>query len=951
MTGFWRGLLAGQPTPVFEAAISPETSFDLVDVPAEVFGFTSYAAATPIEPRISRREAVQVAAVKRSRDLIAGSLGTLPLVTVKPDLSVDRSSWLTQPERDVPRSVTMTRLVEDLLYESIAWWKITAFDWRGYPAQVVRLDPRSVSIEKDGRVHVTSDGRRGMSEEWPSDSELIRFDSPNDALLSAGARAIRQCLTLDVAAKRYAEGAPPLDYFTPADGIDPGTTEEITGILDAWQSARQKRATAYVPAALTYNNGGFNPEQLELAAQRQHAVLEIARVAGVDAEDLGVSTTSRTYQNSYERRKAFVDFTLGGYRAAIEDRLSMGDVTPHGTVTRFDLDAFLRTDAKTRYEAAKLGIEVGALTREEIREGEGRPAIAGEESSSPAQEEPMPEPTPIAASFDAETMEITAPAGSVFAVDTERRTIRGRAVPYGVQGFKDGKRFQFSKGTIHAREGMVVKLWSLHDKFQAVGVVTEWDDNDDGLDVAFKVARGPEGDRALTMAEDGVWDGLSIGPSDGAKYAPRDGVFHAVDIPIHEISLTPAPVFGGARVQSVAFDTTEENTMPEDTTEVAETVTEATSFDSLVEALTGAITTGFEGLSNPQGREVVTAGHATFEVNEAPQYRFDGTGDGEHEFSVDVIAAAKGDREAAGRVTTFMADELDPVNFAVSSANVATLNPTTNRPDMYVDRLVQATPLWQALSKGPLANNTPFVFPKFVSAADLVDDHVEGVEPDVGSFVATSQTITPAALSGKVEIPREIIDAGGNPQVSNLIWREMQRAYYEALEGKISAHLASLNPTAIALTAGAEDAALVDELEAAYAALQFIPGGFRFDYQADHVTLYKPLAAASDTTGRKLLPRIGATNSNGTSSAKFAALDVAGVTNLPGPTLAGTEADGVRKSYLVASEDVHAWASPPRELRFEYQVAHIDMGIWGYHAEATSRLEGVRVINYNRAGA
>lgn len=374
-------------------ALEPDTFTSLVDeqaVPPEVFGLPAYAAPTSVVARVSRREAVQIPAVKRSRDLIAGSLGTLPLVTVRPDLTVDRSSWLTQPERDVPRSVTMTRTVEDLLFEGIAWWKVTRFDWSGFPAQVVRLDPRSVDVEPTGRVHVTGDGHRGIADGYASDAELIRFDSPNDPLLHAGARAIRQYLLLAQAAQRHADGVPPVDYFTPADGIDPGTDTEIRAILDAWYAARKAGATGYVPAALKYNANGWDPDKLQLAEQLQHAVLEIARVAGVDPEELGVSTTSRTYANQFDRRKAFLDFTLGGYRAALEDRLSMGDVTPRGTVVRFDLDGFLRTDALTRYQAYAAGKAVGALTGPEIREAEGKPPIPEPDQPTPL---PAPEPT------------------------------------------------------------------------------------------------------------------------------------------------------------------------------------------------------------------------------------------------------------------------------------------------------------------------------------------------------------------------------------------------------------------------------------------------------------------------------------------------------------------------------------------------------------------------------
>lgn len=382
--GFWSSVVRGRPDPLVRMAVDAGNGFSISDsdqivggvqIDPAVFGLTTYISPSAPTPRVSRREAMQVPAVKRSRDLIAGSLGTLPMETIKPDRTVDNVSWLNQPERDVPRSVTMTNLVEDLLFEGIAWWKITAFDWRGFPAEVVRLEPRSVDVLADGRVQVTSDGHSGISPEWPKDSELIRFDSASDPLLVAGARAIRACLALDAAALRHADGAPPLDYFTPADdAVDP-EDDDVIGILDAWQVARQTRSTGYVSKALKYQVAGWNPEQLQMADARQHAVLEIARVAGVDAEELGVSTTSRTYFNAFDRKQNFLNFTQGLYRAAIEDRLSMGDVTPRGTLVRFDLDGFLRSDPLSRYQAAQAGLTAGALTPEEIREDEGRPAL------------------------------------------------------------------------------------------------------------------------------------------------------------------------------------------------------------------------------------------------------------------------------------------------------------------------------------------------------------------------------------------------------------------------------------------------------------------------------------------------------------------------------------------------------------------------------------------------
>jgi hypothetical protein len=390
--GFWRKALGLDLPVVVDQASAPTFSIDAgsveeaagVVVPAEAIGVSSYSAPVAPAPAVNRRMALQVPAFRRATDLVR-VLATLPLDVIKPDLTIYANHWLNQPERDVPRSVTYGRLVEDLAHYSVAWWKVVAFDWRGFPAEVVRLDPRTVDVLPDYRVRVTLAGHRGQSYEWPTDSELIRFEMPGAGWLTDGARAIRQCLILDAAAQRYAEGAPPGDYFTDADVNDPLDETEVEEALTAWAIKRAQRSTGYIPSGLLYHGNQINPEQMELADQRQHAVLEIARVTGIDPEELGVSTTSRTYSNTFDRRKQYTDFTLGLFRAAIEDRLSMRDVTPDGARVRFDLDGFLRSDAKSRYEAYQLGVQVGAIDPLEIRPAEGKPQISARpDAPSPA---------------------------------------------------------------------------------------------------------------------------------------------------------------------------------------------------------------------------------------------------------------------------------------------------------------------------------------------------------------------------------------------------------------------------------------------------------------------------------------------------------------------------------------------------------------------------------------
>ena len=331
-----------------------------------LYGATAGDPVTYASP-VSRQSALQVPAVKRGRDLIPGTLGTLPIDLYGKDNRQVPWTLFEQPEKHVPRSVTMAKTYADLWFEGVAFWLITEYGWHGYPTQVVRLDPKSVTITADYKTYVTREGHNGSTVQWIEDKDLIRFDSPTEPLLTSAARAIKSSLLLDAAALRYSDGAPMQDYFTPADDYDPDQ-DEVDDALDQWDVARKQRATGYVPHGFKYNLNAFDAQKLQLAEARQHAVLELARAMGVDAEDLAVSTTSRTYQNSQDRYQARIKDTLRPFMVAVEERLSMNDVSPRGYDARVRVSDLLRSDDKSRFEAYKLGLEVGAIGQDEIRE-------------------------------------------------------------------------------------------------------------------------------------------------------------------------------------------------------------------------------------------------------------------------------------------------------------------------------------------------------------------------------------------------------------------------------------------------------------------------------------------------------------------------------------------------------------------------------------------------------
>jgi HK97 family phage portal protein len=358
-------------------------SFELIPAPGDVAGLPR-----PYVTAVTRVEALSVPAVKRARDLIAGTIGALPLRVNNAAREQIPSALLEQPEPDYARSVTLTRTLEDMLLTGRAWWRVTEFGWHGYPTKVRRLEPTSVFVRQFGQVWVSKDGSaEGMSIELVPDELLIRIDGPNEGLLTSGARAIRQALQLDQQAARIAASPRPQGVFTPVEGVDPGDATDIQAMLDQWNSSRSTNAWGYVGAALKLNPLSWTPEELQLADSRQHAAVEIARLCGLDADWVNVHTTTRTYANAETRRLDLLDFTLMPFITALEGRLSMNDVLPRGHQVKVQMSGFLRSDSKTRMETYEIGRRVGVYDDERIAELEDIPTAKA----------PKPAPTPVAA--------------------------------------------------------------------------------------------------------------------------------------------------------------------------------------------------------------------------------------------------------------------------------------------------------------------------------------------------------------------------------------------------------------------------------------------------------------------------------------------------------------------------------------------------------------------------
>lgn len=317
--------------------------------------------------RVSRELAISVPAVQRGRNLIC-SLSTLPLIVQGPANAVVDNPLIRQIDPDRANLNTLADTIEDLLFEKYAYWRITARDFAGFPVAAQYVPFHLVNVREDKTIWI--DGKKVA---W---SDVIQFESPNPALLVHGARAIRRAVLLERASEMYA-GEPRMDgFFTPSEGADPAEDDEIDAMLNKFAEHRKNRRSGYVPAALKWNDVQQpTPADLQLVQIQDKVTKDLANAMGLDPEDLAVSTTSRTYQNAVDRRRDRINDTLSPYMQAITARLSMQDVTRRGYVVAWDLDDYLRADPKTRWEVYEIGLRMGAITIDEIRQEERMPEL------------------------------------------------------------------------------------------------------------------------------------------------------------------------------------------------------------------------------------------------------------------------------------------------------------------------------------------------------------------------------------------------------------------------------------------------------------------------------------------------------------------------------------------------------------------------------------------------
>jgi HK97 family phage portal protein len=199
---------------------------------------------------------------------------------------------------------------------------------------------------------------------------LVTFQSLIPGVLQTAGTTIKAAWDIQ-RASAVSAATPMATTILKNNGADLPETQ-IQGILAGWNSARKNRSTAYLTSTLTAENIGFSPKDMMYTEASQYLATEIARAMNVPAAYLSADmNNSMTYQNILDGRKEFVAYSLQPYISAIEDRLSMNDITNSSNQVRFAVDdTFLRVDAKERLEIIEKMLSLDLINVDQAREME-----------------------------------------------------------------------------------------------------------------------------------------------------------------------------------------------------------------------------------------------------------------------------------------------------------------------------------------------------------------------------------------------------------------------------------------------------------------------------------------------------------------------------------------------------------------------------------------------------
>jgi len=319
--------------------------------------------------RVSRKDAMSVPSVARARNLICGTVASIPLeyYNKRTGEVMGAPRWINQLSKNQPSFVTINWIVDSLLFYGVAYLRVT---------ERYAEDGRPAAFEwiANTRVTYTTDLEGIMITQYYVDiqpidmNDIVTIQGLDEGVLERAGKTIQAAIDINRAASISA-ATPMSSGILKNTGADLPPAE-VSGLLAAWKRSRQNNSTAYLTSTLEFQSTQFSPKDMMYNEAIQNLSTEIARALNVPAYYLSADqNTTMTYANVTEERKQFYALSIEPYIQAIQTRLSMDDISTAGHEVRFAVfDTFLKNDPLVELQVIEKLLSLGLITTEQAME-------------------------------------------------------------------------------------------------------------------------------------------------------------------------------------------------------------------------------------------------------------------------------------------------------------------------------------------------------------------------------------------------------------------------------------------------------------------------------------------------------------------------------------------------------------------------------------------------------
>jgi HK97 family phage prohead protease len=486
------------------------------------------------------------------------------------------------------------------------------------------------------------------------------------------------------------------------------------------------------------------------------------------------------------------------------------------------------------------------------------------------------------------------------AADTQTRTLTGRIVTWGEEGFTSAGKTVFAKDSITIPKN--VKLLLEHDRTRPIGKLTNYEVTDSGIEASFKIAGTIAGDDSLLEAAEGLRDGFSVGIKLN-EWENVDGAMVISSSQMIETSLVTDPAIDSARVSEVAASETEvsesndSDIKPEGEDLVSETVSESVTTEA-VEAAKSEVTVSASApvmYSSPRVNLDVTAG----QVAKAQ------------------LAASRGDSDAR--------DLIAALQVATVAENTGMVPPNYLRDVIGI--IDSSRPFIDSIERAALPASGMKIFTPVLGAQATVALTAEGAEFSSTDTAVTFQEDTVVKFAGAGRLDVELVDRS-DPSFLDLYIRELAASYAQKTDA-YAANIAAQNSAAS--TGATIYKSIADGIADSFGVMRFTPNRLLVaNTGGENGIDYSGLLGAVDGSGRPLFAAAVPQNAGGLISQGSTAGTVAGLSLVVDPNYTGNDANA-KYALVYPSAAMRFHESAQIQLRTAVVAnGQLDIGLYGY---------------------